>query len=35
MLREAAAMLMDIFLPAGKAANGDKNKRKQSTRHAK
>jgi hypothetical protein len=32
MLREAAAMLMGIFSPAG---NGGKSKRKQSARHGK
>ena len=35
VLQETAAMLMDIFSPADKAAGSGKNKRKQSTRPAK
>jgi DNA-binding transcriptional ArsR family regulator len=35
VLQETAAMLMDFFSPADRASNSGKNKRKQSTRHAK
>lgn len=35
VLQETAAMLMDLFSPADKVANGGKSKRKPSTRHLK
>jgi ArsR family transcriptional regulator, arsenate/arsenite/antimonite-responsive transcriptional repressor len=35
VLQETAAMLMDLFSPADKAADSGKSKRKQSTRNVK